>query len=575
MKYKENNFNNNITPQFNNNYIFNEMKSENQELKQQLTKLQLSNMKISVEKEDLKRIINFLKNKENECLLLQEVITKKENEIEDFKNLILKEKQNYQEDLRLAELKYENKLLQMKHEQENAKNKMDNFNKMNDLNNILYSKVLELEQDIENLKKEEEIKLNNKELVYNNKIDKYKKRLIDFLKKGENKKDEDDQLALNNKLNILHIQELIDEIQYQNHEVNTLLREKKDLKIKILELINDLNIYKIMVITLTKKNDEYQKKLKSLKNDKFPNNLENEKVISLTENNKYINKSLLDKRFKIYSPIERKKNILLRFDLQSNNKKEKENQKTKYNTINNNTISSIKSKKDLNEYLSERIKGNDNDLFKEKKEKRKYKELYEFYKDRYDFIIKKYKNIFNMYSDALEKIYNEEISINNNTEISININDLKDLKFEQMSPEQKYSILIKLINHISPLICKNDFNENSFKENIFRVKQKYNISNLKHQSFSKKQKHIELKYSLSSKEKNRIESPAGCTMSTFFSPESKRKKTINNLSFNKRNSSKVKFLMQKGYYNVIHNLKIPKFMKSKLDNIHKSPFTYD
>ena len=35
-----------------------------------------------------------------------------------------------------------------------------------------------------------------------------------------------------------------------------------------MKLTNDLNIYKIMVLTLAQKNDEYQKKLKYLKNDR-------------------------------------------------------------------------------------------------------------------------------------------------------------------------------------------------------------------------------------------------------------------------------------------------------------------
>ena len=581
MNNNENSNNNNFnTIKFNNNYAINEMKSENQELKEQVLKLQLSNMKLSSEKEDFKRIINLLKSKEKECLLLQETIIKKDNEIEDYKNLILKEKQICQEDLRKAEHNYENKLLQVKRDQENTKNKIDNFTKMNNFNNILYSKVLELEQDIVNLKKEEEIKLNNKELEYNNKIDKYKKRLIDFLKEGEGKKEVDDQLALNNKLNILHIQELIDEIKFQNHEVNTLLREKKDLKIKILNLINDINVYKIMVMTLAKKNEEYQKKLKTLncnKKDKFSKNFENEKIISLTENNKYFNKTLSDKRFKIYSPIERKKNIILGFDL-SKNKKINENKKINNYTINtDNTISSKKLKKNSNDITCEHINENDkdNDLFKVKKEKEAYKDLYEFYKYRYEFIITKYKNIFNMYSNALEKIYNEEISgKNNKTDIDININDFKDMKFEKMTPEQKYSILIKLINHISPLICKKDFTENSFIDQIFKVKQKYNIFSLKHKSNSKKQKSFELKYSLSSKERNHMQSQEGCTISTYFSPESKKNKTKNNLSFNKHYSNIVKFSKSKGHYNIFHNLKIPRLIESQIEHLHNSPFTY-
>jgi hypothetical protein len=323
------------------------MKRENQKLKQEISKLQKLNMSISVQKEELKSIINLLKDKEKECLTLQDIIMQKENEIKNYQNILLKERQNYQLDLRKTEASFENELLQVKREQDNVKHKVDNFNKMNNLNDILYSKVLDLEKNLEQLKKEEETKIHNKEIEYNNKIDKYKKRLLDFLKGRERQKDEDDQLILNNKLNILHIQELIDEIEFQNHEVSSLLKEKKNLKIKILNLSNDLNIYKIMVLTLTKKNDEYQKKLKSikkLKNDKFFQNFNSQKIISVTENNKNnknIKNDFLDKRFKLYSSLQRKSNNIFNFDLNINNSKKKDFIKKNNYTIDN-TISPMK-----------------------------------------------------------------------------------------------------------------------------------------------------------------------------------------------------------------------------------------
>ena len=285
-----------------NNYFINELSKESPKLKEELKRLITKNMSLSVESEEQKKIINMLKIKERECINLQATITEKSKEIQNLHDLLLNERKNFQNELRKQQEQYENELLHKKREYDSMKHKINNFNKMNGLNDILYTKVLELEKKIEVLKKEEEDKMNNKEIEYTNKIDKYKKRLIDFLKKD--KKKDDSEMSFNNKLNILHIQELIGEIEFQNKEVNNLLKERKDLKIKILNLSNDVNIYKIMVFILTKKNEDYQKKLKDLyksisksniNKDKLSFHFKSQKNILKTENNQSIKKKYLIK----------------------------------------------------------------------------------------------------------------------------------------------------------------------------------------------------------------------------------------------------------------------------------------
>ena len=558
---------NNINSQQFNNFFLNEMKQENQKIKQQIEKLKKSNLTLSVEKEELKRIINQLRNKENECLALQDIIFEKEKEIENINNSLLKERKDYKEEKRKTEVIFENELMHIKREQDTAKSKMENFNKMNNLNNILYSKVLELEKNIEKLKKEEEIKIKNKEIEYNNKIDKYKKRLLDFLKRGGKNNDEDNQLILNNKLNLLHIQELIEEIEFQNQEINNLLKEKKELKIKIMKLTNDLNIYKVMVFTLAKKNDEYQKKMKSIKHyskNRLSKTYKNNKNFSIIENNnENINKNTFDIKYNLLSPLYKKKKMMFGFYIDEYHKR-KERKKDNINyTVNNNVI---KLKKDFNNMKTTK----NNKIESEKKIIEKYRDLYEFYKKKYDFIRIKFKNIFNMYSDALEKIYNEEK--NNNNDINININDFKDFNFEKMSSEQKYSVLIKLINHISPLIWKKDLEEYSFKDNIFKVKQKYNIYDLKSNSiFAKTHQNFHKKNIFQSKENSLKNSPKGCNISTYFSPVSQKD---DKNKFNKHCHSALRFSKIKGHHFILQNLRIPQFKELKIDNINNSPFKY-
>ena len=45
-----------------------------------------------------------------------------------------------------------------------------------------------------------------------------------------------------------------------------------------------------------------------------------------------------------------------------------------------------------------------------------------------------------------------------------------------MKPQQKYAILIKLINQISPLVYKEDLENDSFMKNISKTKEKYKVN---------------------------------------------------------------------------------------------------
>ena len=570
----------------NNNYFINEISKGSPKLKEELNRLITKNMSLSVESEEQKKIISMLKNKERECISLQATLIEKSKEIQSLHDLLLNERKNFQNDLRKQQEKYENELLHKKREYDSMKHKINNFNKMNGLNDILYTKVLELEKKIEVLKKEEEDKMNNKEIEYTNKIDKYKKRLIDFLK--TDKKKDDSEMSFINKLNILHIQELIGEIEFQNKEVKNLLKERKDLKIQILNLSNDVNIYKIMVLILTRKNEDYQKKLKDLYKSTSKSNINKDKSLHFksqknilkTENNQNINKEIIDKKLKIYSPLLRNKNMF--FDsnhIMSKSKTKKNINDTSKNNTNIYNLLPMTLNLDGETNIS-KIKTRE--LINEKKEKEKYKDLFQHYKDKYDSIIKKFNYIFNMYNDTLEKIYNEEID-KEASDIKININDFKDAKFENMTPEQKYSILIKLIDNISPLICKKDFEENSFRNKVFKVKQKYNLIDGVNQTiFSQTQKSFEINEKNKSGKKNLVNSPQTNTISTYFSPDSMksgRKKIFNlqkfNLNkYNKNYATLIKYTKEKGHIDISQDIKIPKF-NNKVDELHNILFTFN
>ena len=52
------------------------------------------------------------------------------------------------------------------------------------------------------------------------------------------------------------------------------------------------------------------------------------------------------------------------------------------------------------------------------------------------------------------------------------------MKFQNMTSEQKYAILIKLINNIAPILYKKDIENNLFLQNVSKVKEKYTFNGL-------------------------------------------------------------------------------------------------
>ena len=463
------------------------LESKIKELRQEIYKLKESNNYLITENQNLSTLMKPYKSKEQLYLLTEENLKKLKEEYESLKSLLLDERNKYQFELRLKDSIYDHDVTQTNMRTESIKHQIDIFSSIKKLNDILYIKNNELKNNLDMIKEEEKTKLEEMEIKYNKKIDNYKKKMLEFLKKNEEERFKmGTQTELNNKLNILHIQELINDLEIQGVEVEDLLKERQELKMKIMELNNDLYIYQEVIDTMTKKNHKFQNKLKKISN--------NIKEFSLTENRfstKYQNK--LYKNQILTEPNEKSINIMTlknlgkARNLSSNDKNILKLVDNKYNSqeLSKNSFSSFnnriklvlpKNKMNNNKINESNDKNKDNkDLLL--KEREKYKDLYEFYKDKFELINNKYTNIFNMYNEALQKIYNEEIIKKNKENINININDFKEFKFENMTSEQKYAILIKLINNIAPLIYKKDL-DNLFMQNISKVKEKYNFSGL-------------------------------------------------------------------------------------------------
>ena len=116
------------------------------------------------------------------------------------------------------------------------------------------------------------------------------------------------------------------------------------------------------------------------------------------------------------------------------------------------------------------------ELLNKEKEKENYRLKYETAQSKLNFINKKFSNILKLYDAALENIYNNYID-KNNQNIYLNLEDFTECDFEKMNPEQKYAVLVQMINNIFPIVNKNSIESELLNEKIPKIKTKYYLGN--------------------------------------------------------------------------------------------------
>ena len=477
---------------------------ESNSLRKEIEALKDSNSRLKARNLDLMNLIKAYKTKETQLLLTEENLKMMKDEYESLKDSILKDRANFRLELREKDNTYNQDIIQTNLRTESLKHQVETFNGIKKLNDILYIKNNELKKNLEDMKCEEQTKLEELEIKYNKKMNNYKRKMIDFLKRNEKERARNGtQIELNNKLNILHIQELVNEIEIQGVEVEDLLKERQELKFKIMQLNRDLNIYQKVIDILMKKNNAFQNKLKSINNsnnNSNNNNIQEYNSLSMNKNNK--NEFRL---FNVLTEPEQKSlnaNVIKlkknKYRGYTHNEKFLKIIKEKYlvknaHNKNLNTESNTKNKITLNLKENTENKECDDDMKnksfkyylenknKEKvieflfKEREKYKDSSQFYKNKLDMINTKFSHIIKSYDEILEKIYKEELD-KNIENIILNINDFKKFNFEKMTPEHKYAIIIKLINQIAPLVYKEDLENNMFIKSASNTKEKYRLN---------------------------------------------------------------------------------------------------
>ena len=410
----------------------NEYEKKIESLTQIISDLQSENKNLQVKNLELQKNRNYFLQIETNNKLLNEDKKTKVNRIKDLEDEIIKVTENCKEESRNIQKNLESEILYYKGINETSLSKIYTADKIIKLNETQHNIILKLENKIDELKSENEEKMNRLQLAHERHYLKLKKQMLDFIKKTQDtmSKNNETNLELNSKFGILYKNQMLNELESQSNQIRELLKLKEKHQKIIFLLQQEVKTHKKVEEIITKKKNTYLEIAKK-NND---NNTTSKKKIPLL--NFVNNNDCLSDR----------------------------------NYYNNRSIFHNMNKKEYHDYKSlEKIY---KELLEEYNEiKNKYNTL----KEREKNIKEKYKGIINLFNDALNNLI-EDDEIKNKKNIYININEINKGNFENLTKEEKYFVLVKLLDNILSFIQINE-NETKLillKDNIKRINIKMN-----------------------------------------------------------------------------------------------------
>ena len=377
---------------------------------------------------DLINEVFSLKRNRNNILFLQNQIDEfqlqNKNlkvEIEILNNKLLEQQKKYMQEKREQELKYVTEINRLKgiidtYVQKNIRSNMNELDnqklniQMSQLKEISQKIILTAKQDL--LNKDTEIKLKASKLK-NKFLDNIKEIKDDFSKLNINYMD------MSTKLILLQNHQLLIKLNYQENQLQEIMKKNELLEKEISKLKNENEIHKEVEINFAEKNNKLVKEfLKQKKNDK--SNI-------VLEDKEKENDSLISKNSPDISKINLEKKII-------NLEKKLKFKHKEYIEL-----------KNKNEYIENNLKNQ----------------------------TKKYSNLYSFFDESLNMFYKDE-EINNMMDLNINISEesLKNLDFNSLTKKEKISILIILMKYLMPII---NFEKNNLKQEKNNIVKKYNL----------------------------------------------------------------------------------------------------
>ena len=420
---------------------------------------------------NLESQIESLKRIKQNCLLKEEIyqnekleVIQKNKKILELENDIINLKIEHEKYKNKKEMEYENDVNAVKNLYDTNLLKNNNAQIVAEANKEFYQQILKLENVINTFKEEQKKIDAKKELEFERRMSKMKKKMLDYIKDGQKSKQylSQEQIKLNDKLSVINKNTLLNELGFQSLQLEDLLKQREQLDSIITSMKSDLEVHKKVESILVEKNKEYTNMIKVL-STKIESKGNNNKELGEKENIKKEN----DINYK-HLKLKKKHSDFLRINNMNNYRILEKKENNDNNQIKKNINEEIKVKNFGRTFMGfsnkmkiDNINQNQDlvflrkELIKKIKECEDYKSKYEYYKTKLDTINNKYANIMKLFEEVLVNIY-EDKNMKYIKNIFINLEDFKQCNFETLSSEQKYSIIILIIKYLIPLINPNN-----------------------------------------------------------------------------------------------------------------------
>lgn len=350
-----------------------------------------------------------------------------------------KEKDQILKDSREEKKKLENEVEEIKRNREydlakyrknlsSYHQKIDYINHIEMENQVNKEEIQDLKAKNEQIKKDTEELIRNKEIKNQIKYSQLKKKMVENLQETKNNvtKLNLEYMDVSNKLTLLQNHQLIVQIEYQAQKIEELTKTKEFLQNKVFELERDIEIHKEVEINLADR-------VKALQ-DKSPT----------TSNNNT-------------SPRALKLASIMKGG-------------TLYKNESTNYIFNLEKK----------IASLEKIIIQKKEEVERNKQIAGEYKQKVYFYEKRYHGLFYFFEDCLNNFFSDE-DLEKNKDLYINIEQIKRCDFTVFSSEEKYALLVLMMKYLLPLVSLNlnascNVGNNLFETNLNLINRKYNMT---------------------------------------------------------------------------------------------------
>jgi len=405
---------------------------------------------------------------------LSEIINKNEQEkkslkdkIEDLNKELINTIKDKTDEMRSNEKKLETEIVYYKGLRDTRLAKIDAADKIIKLNEIQHNYILKIEKELEELKNENDDKMNQLRIEHENNYDKLKKQMIYFIMKSqkEMEKSNTTNIELYSKFSVMFKNQILNELENQNKQIHQLIIEKEKQDKKIYALTEEIIVRDSVEQILKKKNFKYQNIINKYLKKNEEKKKEKIKAIENTENN---SRNVNNIGNGIYYSMDKIKNMKKNFNHDNNE----------------GFFKTTMNRKEYHDYIS---------LEREYKQSLKdyqiLKEHYKTFKDKEKLFQKKYFGIIQLYNIALDELVKDEELAK--SQIYINLDNLNKGDYESYTKEEKIKIIKMLIKHLLPLITLQNIEILKFRKTFSDLKiktyssqfNKYNSNSRNHSLF--------------------------------------------------------------------------------------------